>query len=233
MLSDEPIYLAFSQEAKKISEWEEYSEYCLLRDKGLRKQAFLHLNKFLKQTLYWSFEERKCFVIWLYKMNFLKYFSYALCPRSLKEELIQPLLEEWISKEPENTEALLLMARPSNEQSYELYNKVISIEPNNQDARFALAGYCIDDIEYSTHELPYGFLGDPDEMLDSVKEAEGHISCMEEGDRKECLVHELRKAEQLLRDWITFEAEEGNDFASWCKKKGRHYRWLKAYYYGK
>jgi len=231
MLTGEPVYLIFSQEAQNVPEWKEYGEYCLLRDKGLRKQAFQHLNIFLRQSASWTFEETKRFVLWLYKKNFLNYHINGLCPEPLKNELMEPFFEKWIAMEPRNTEPLVLLAKQSSKPG--LYDKIIAIDPNNQFARTAMADDCIGDIWFSTHHLPHYFIGDPDEVRESARKATEHISYLEAGDQKERLIKELRNSEQLLQDWIDFNAEGGNDFDLWCKERGRRYAWLKAYYYDK
>ena len=44
-------------------DYSEFVNFCREQQRGLRKQAFKHLDTFLKQTIQWEFEKRLQFVI--------------------------------------------------------------------------------------------------------------------------------------------------------------------------
>lgn len=118
--------LTVGKEALQNPAWREYGHYCLNREKGLRRQAFSHLESFLYQAASWYDEE---------------------------------------------------------------------------------------------------------EVLALVAEAKEHIAHLRNGVRKDDIFTDLLSGEQLLRDWREFKVEGGEEFDQWCKNRGRHYEWIKAYYY--
>jgi len=58
--------LTVGNSALKNSYWADYSNYCFDREKGLRKEAFKHLDKFLKSTENWATEGKIEFVKFLF-----------------------------------------------------------------------------------------------------------------------------------------------------------------------
>ncbi|HYG74733.1 MAG TPA: hypothetical protein VEK08_07000 [Planctomycetota bacterium] len=71
-----------AQEAQP--EWDEYANYCLDRERGLRKFAFEHLAKFINNACTWHFAERRTFVDWICRLH-LQFGSnaYGLAPQPL------------------------------------------------------------------------------------------------------------------------------------------------------
>ena len=50
--------------------WAEYGQFCELLEKGLRKEAFAHLESFIESAARWSLSEKKQFVSWLYSFAY-------------------------------------------------------------------------------------------------------------------------------------------------------------------
>jgi len=214
------------------TEWQNYGQYCLLREKGLRKQALSKLSAFLRQSKIWNFDQKKEFVTWLCNhMDSIPDASYGPYPTPLAQELLIPFFEEWTQREPTSPEAWTLKGRYGND--FSAYSKAIEIDPKNQRARVALANANISYIEHAMHHLPEYFIGDEQEALSAAQEAYEHISHIDDGGPREYLLRELKEAENLLLGWMTFRNEMETDFNAWCLSKGRNYRWVKAFYYSK
>jgi hypothetical protein len=213
-------------------EWQDYGQYCLLREKGLRKQALSKLSTFLEHAKGWGFNKKKEFVTWLCsQMESIPDASYGPYPFPLARELFIPFFEEWTQKEPSNPEAWTLKARYG--EDFSAYSKAIEIDPTNQRARVALANAIIGYLEHAMHHLPEYFIGDEQEALAAAQEGYEHLSYINEGDVRTYLLRELKEAENLLLDWVTFRKEMGTDFDAWCRSKGRNYKWIKAFYYSR
>ena len=218
------------EEALLNAEWQEYGEYCINREKGLRKKAFIHLDNFLKSTLSWDFAKKKSFVKWLCdKMDTISSADYGPYPTPLSKKLLGPVFDEWIEKEPDNAEAYALKAQYTAD--FDSYLDAIKIDSNNQRARIALARECVSAIWYSTHHLPEYFIGEEQKMIGKMSEAKEHIAYLHEGPLKDDVIKDLQLEAQLLRDWMQFKSEGANNFDQWCTNKGRRYEWIKAYYY--
>lgn len=213
-------------------EWNDYGQYCLLREKGLRKQALSKLSDFLRNSQSWSFDQKKEFVIWLCnQMDSIPDASYGPYPTPLARELLIPFFEEWTQRDPINSEAWTLKGRYGDD--FSAYFKAIEIDPKNQRARIALTDASIGYLEHAMHHLPHYFIGDEQEALTATREAYEHLSHIDDGEPRTHLLQELKNAENLLLDWMTFKKEMGTDFDEWCHTKGRNYRWVKAYYYSR
>ena len=57
--------LTVGNSALKNTDWADYANYCFEREKGLRKEAFKHLDKFLKSTEDWTIHRKIEFVQFL------------------------------------------------------------------------------------------------------------------------------------------------------------------------
>ncbi len=222
--------LTVAEEAEMTPAWKDYARYCHLREQGLRRQAFASLDLFIADALHWDFESQKAFVLWLCsKMDTVEDADYGPFPSPLRTRLFLPFFTEWLRSEPANDEAHALRARYLGEPLF--YRRALEINPQNQRARRALAAACIGDIWNATHHLPHYFIGDEQEIKSVAEEARDHIAHIEQTDCRTLLSTELAQEEQLLDDWIAFQQESKEDFDAWCRSKGRHYSWVKAYYY--
>ena len=56
--------------ASAIPAWAEYAQFCELLERGLRKDAFTHLESFIESAAKWSLSERRKFVSWLYNFAY-------------------------------------------------------------------------------------------------------------------------------------------------------------------
>jgi hypothetical protein len=222
--------LAVATEAEANPAWADYATYCRLREQGLRKQAFDHLKLFMTQAKSWEFESQKEFVLWLCgKMGVIKDADYGPYPTPLQSDFFLPFFEEWLRREPKNDKALALKGRWLGDLTS--YQEAIKVNTHNQLARYALASQCIYDILHATHHLPEYFIGDEQQVKERAEAARDHISHLEQTNQKQFLSKELAEAECLLDDWIAFEKEGAQDFDSWCKRHGRSYSWVEAYYF--
>src|SRR5438477_10524707 len=80
--------------------WREYANYCLLREKGLRKEALAALSKFLSEAKDWSFGNQKEFVLWLCdQMDKIRDASYGPYPNPLMKQLVEPVFGKCLEED--------------------------------------------------------------------------------------------------------------------------------------
>ena len=92
--------LTVGNEALKNADWADYAKYCFDREKGLRKEAFKHLDKFLKSTEAWNLEKKIDFVKFLFPFfENLEEADYGPFPQPLSDKLVKPTLTTWCDKE--------------------------------------------------------------------------------------------------------------------------------------
>jgi hypothetical protein len=156
-------YLSDSDKYKK------YKDYIDNREKGLRAIAFKKLEEFIDETKSWEFDQLKEFVDWiLWVKNGLPEIL-DLIPQPLNEKLIRPTIELWIEKEPQNPAPYRWSGR--------IEDLRMAIKLNSRD-QIAIRKYCIEvisSLDYSTHELPYEYLGNKNDDLALIEEAIGYL----------------------------------------------------------
>ena len=219
-----------AEQAKRNPLWADYSSYCLLREQGLRREAFSNLSRFIDSATQWTFPDQKEFVLWLCdRMDSVPYADYGPFPRPIRDRLFRPFFDYWVSQEPTNDFPLVLKARYLGD--HDDYAAAIAINPTNQRARSALALDCIDDIDFATHHLPQVLVSEPDEAKRRANEAREHIRHLTNHEEAKMLTEKLCYSEGLLDDWIAYQQAPSGNFSDWCKLRGRNYRWSRTYYY--
>jgi hypothetical protein len=156
--------------ASAVPAWAEYGRFCELLEKGLRKDAFKHLAAFIEDAAEWSFEEKRKFVSWLYHFAGEREDSFLLLPQPLHKGFLEPALREWVEREPESGEPHRWFG------THEHLKEAVRLDPADEIARERLANMVFGWIGYSTHELPYGYIGNPEEDLQMLSEVEPIIS---------------------------------------------------------
>jgi hypothetical protein len=177
--------------AAALPKWQEYAKFCELLSKGLRKNALVHLTTFVEQAANWPFPEKKEFISWLYKFSQEHSDTFLLIPHPLYEEFIKSSLIEWIEREPENGEPHRWLG------TAEHLKEAIRLNPADDIARSRLADTIIHWVEYATHELPYGYIGNASEDLQTLSEMEeiiAEISDEENRAKSNRRVQELRES---------------------------------------
>ena len=210
--------------------WMDYANYCILREKGLRKEAFTSLSNFLSAARNWPFEDQKGFVLWLCdQMDKIRDGGYGPYPNPLMKQLVEPVFEKCLEEEGVSGELYALKAQYTCD--FDAYFKAIALDPDNARARVALARASILAVQYSTHHLPAHFIGSVDEALESAEEAREHLFHLVDGKTRASLEKWLKEEVHLLDDWIEFKQSDGEDFGRWCEERGRTYRWNTIIYY--
>jgi hypothetical protein len=183
--------------ASAIPAWKEYARFCELLGKGLRKDALAHLSAFTKQSANWSFSRKKEFISWLY--NFVQQHTDAhlLMPHPLREEFVKPTLDAWIQREPENGEPHRWLGTPEH------LKEAIRLNPADQIARSRLAEMMIYWAEYSVHELPYGYIGDPNADLQMLKEVESVIGDLVDAENRSAYQLRVKGVRETINAYLS------------------------------
>jgi hypothetical protein len=84
--------------------WQDYADFCLEYERGLRKQAFLILEGFIFRMEREPFMERRRFVSWLMKTAEGQQGSHMLIPQPLAIRIVEPTLLEWAEVEQNSSE---------------------------------------------------------------------------------------------------------------------------------
>lgn len=182
--------------ASAFHAWHEYAQFCELLGKGLRKDALAHLVAFVKQAVNWPFSEKKEFISWLYHFIQERSDTFLLIPHPLYEEFINPTLAEWTEREPENGEPHRWLG------TAEHLKEAIRLNPADEIARGRLAETVINWVEYSTHELPYGYIGNANEDLQILSEVEAVINEISDDDKRSRYHRRVTELRESIDDYL-------------------------------
>ncbi len=154
-----------SAEAERSHEWSDYAAFCSEYERGLRKQAFAILNRFISNMERAPFSERKRFVSWLMNATAGVEGQHMAAPHPLRVRIIEPTLVEWTAVEPNCSEPHRWLG------GYEHLKSALLLDASDEIARRKLLDLIMGAVDYSTHELPHGYIGDPHEDLIGLAEA--------------------------------------------------------------
>jgi hypothetical protein len=156
----------FASLARAIPEWSDYASFCEKYEQGLRQEAFGRIEHFIEYLENSPFSERRKFVSWLLPQVDGVEGQHMLMPHPLSRRIIQPTLCEWIVAEPECAEPHLWLG------DYDNLKHALALKPDDDVIRRKLAACILSRIDWATHELPSGYIGEPSEDLTALDEAE-------------------------------------------------------------
>jgi hypothetical protein len=191
-----PVLRGVAQEAAQHESWAEYGRYCEQLERGLRKQALVTLGAFVEQIERAAFVDRRAFVSWLLHHVDGTRAAESLVPHPLRQRVVQPTLAEWLTAEPRCSEPHRWLG------GYEHLNEAIQLDPEDEIARRKFVSLVIEQTENAAHELPSGYLGDVEEDLGRLREAErvGLLMTSPE-DRRQAIAH-VRALRERIEKWV-------------------------------
>ena len=181
--------------------WVEYAKYCELLEKGLRKDALVKLSNFIESSSAWPFAERKEFVSWLYLFAYPTRFLDQLLPHPLRVKLLEPTLAEWMCRESGNSEPHRWIG------GIEHLTEAIRLNPNDEIACHLLVSTILGHVRYSIHELPDGYLGNPEEDLSLLGDAEGALNKLSDVEKKSAYRDEIAEMRKSISAYLRGEAQ--------------------------
>ena len=209
----------------------EYANYCFAREKGLRKEAFKHLDYFLQSTSNWTHDQKIEFVNFLFPFfETVEEADYGPFPQPLSEKLIKPTLEYWC--ENENIDERPFRWYGTYYRREDHLFKALKLNPGDNIVRQRLLTWWTYNIYYSIHHLPEGYIGDPYEDLKLAEEVKSHIDQLTDVGLREKWTTELEDDLELVKKYIEWEQSENLNFEQWGKENNKRVSYgLKRTYY--
>lgn len=209
--------------------WPTYVAYARFRERGERKRALAAAAEFLDNLRKRPFEERRDFVVWLFEAETAcdprgrRYRiggNAILCPQPLRVGLVEPTVEEWKEREPDNP-----LPRVMDGTIPEL-RIAHQLDPDSDDIRRRLLHEYALVFDFYLHELPRGYLGpdasDDHAFLVSTREIAAGISDEALRDR---YLGWLDRFIALTKSYADYLADGGSakqpSFAVWARSRGR------------
>lgn len=216
--------------------YEGFAEYCLLREKGLRKQALRTLADFIGRIRLLSPEGKRKIAAELSQLSFMEREFYQLPPHSillphpLKSCLVE-VLQQWRADCPAAPEPCRWLGYLTEDASW--YEAALQIDPDDQISLGCLAAACLNDIDFMTHHISESvFLGSERDAADALAKASDLISRLRPEVIKDELNKDLAYYRSLLQAWDDFKSDQAAaDFVAWSKHKGLDFNFWTIVYY--
>lgn len=221
-------------EDRKASEYFLFWEYCIKKEKGLRKDSFNSLNIFIKEAINWDFETQKGFTIWLFQIFEESDNLHHVIVHPLEQNLLKPILEKWMTQNTDDSRPFRWYGLFLNTENAVYYlNKAIEIGGlQEQRALRKLIDIHFYSLWYSFHHISESFyLGNLEEDLATVSKIESLNEKVASEEEKVNNLNGIKYYKSLIADWDEFKKEKSEDFVSWCADRGKEYQWVKSYYY--
>jgi hypothetical protein len=178
------------------AEWQDYADFCLEYERGLRKQAFLILERFILRMEREPFMERRRFVSWLMKAAEGQKGSHMLVPRPLMVRIVEPTLLEWTDVEPSSSEPHRWIG------GLEHLEKALELDPTDHIASKKLVIVLLGAVDYATHELPYGYLGSASEDLPALSKAEALLPRLANEDDRAAYAVDIAEQRYAIHEYL-------------------------------
>lgn len=223
--------LIVAESVKNNPDWIDYMQYCLNREKGLRKEAFKHLTNFINTAVHWTFEDKVTFLKHVFPLfETIEEASHGPFPQPLSERFIKPTLIEWCTIETQQSDPFRWFGIFYNSNDH--LDKALMINPKDNKARIVCLQKLIYSIYHATHHLPDGYIGDPQEDIKSAANAQEHIDVLSNRDVQLYWQRKLDAEMELVHNYIEWRASGHSDLVQWGKENKKNVASdTKHYYY--
>ena len=214
------------------SEFALLSKYCRGRESGLRQKAFEDLNQFLDIAKSWPEKKSRAQCITILELQSLVSAAHQFLSQPLLSKFIEPVLEKWLSDQPNNVSALRWLGLLNGK--FEYLSKALALSPDDNPVRAKLISLELDEIDFATHHLDENHLiGDLNEVLQSIDSATQLLSEAPRGFPAKRFEEEISQYASMLKDWKDYSATPVGTFPEWCAARARPYVWPTKIYYDK
>jgi hypothetical protein len=182
--------------ARAVPEWADFAAFCDEYDRGLRREAFIVLERFISSLERAPFIARRHFVGWLSRQADGREGRHMLVPHPLQVRVVEPTLLEWTVVEPECAEPHLWLG------GHEHLKRAVELAPDDELAKRKLIILILGRVGFASHELPVGYLGTANEDLAALSEAEMLLNGLSSNDDRTQLAAEIAEERRLIQSYM-------------------------------
>lgn len=209
---------------------ERLAAYCDLREKGLRRAAFVQLEIFLNEVTSCEVSVQRDLALHVLEAHWKIPQAHQFLADPLRKRFLERVLEEWRAAEAENPVPVRQLALLRQDRS--LLEEALRMKPNDDLVRVALAGILIGLVDHATHHLVEGrFIGDEADASATLAEAKSILTGVMEPSSVRTLCQDREALAALLADWREYRRAPEGTFPEWCQVRNRNHKWWSIVYY--
>lgn len=199
---------------------EEYKNYLINREKGLRKEAFQHLELFIKDFETRSEAEQLQFIRTLFELENTSFIMDEGIPYPLRKVLNGKLQK---CCERGNADEKIFYWTGKYLYRMDYIRKSLEINPNYDDARIFIIKEKLDRLWFATHHLPDYYCKDGEEYEDLklCEATQNEIEKILSEEKKEYLFKDLYFYKELIENYIEWKKSSSLTFEKWGKENNR------------
>ncbi len=224
------LFGGFLEVIKRISPYDHlklFSEYCQLREQGLRRTSFEKLNLFIEYALSLPFFEQKQIVDILLQAQYDHPDIHQLLPHNLFDIFIFPVLQAWREENTNSHVPIRWLGVYKNDSK--LIEQAFAMDPSDHISRIELIKYYLGRVDDATDLIVESiFVGSEDSALEDLKTIKKLIQGIQQDITRKRYENAYRESELLVQDWLAYKKSSDSTFPEWCFENGKPYSWARA-----
>jgi hypothetical protein len=214
------------------SGYEDFASFCLLKEKGMKKEAIKAINNFISALSQRTLNEQRKIAE---ELTILKYYNediHQLIPHPLESYLLS-VFKYWAEEDTGSAVPNRWLGYISKDASY--FERALEIDPNDQISIINLAQANISFVDYQTHHLSESlFIGTVNDVKTSLERVNKLLQVLEPGQQKDKIFEDYNYYVRLLNIWEVYkQGDHKVPFPEWCQSNGQEVKFWKAFYYNK
>lgn len=212
--------------------YKHFADYCILKEKGLRKQALKAIEDFIELTKGRTKQEQRQIAEEIITLSYDHREIHQLIPRPLHQFLIM-IFKNWVEEEETNDSPHRWLGYLCRNLAN--YEKALEINPTDEVSLTELISAYLSSVDYQTHHLSESlFIGEIEKAKDSLRKVFKLIKSLREGPRKDNIAETCQYYDSLIEAWEAYNREQTRlSFPAWCESKGKVFGLWNVTYYQK
>lgn len=208
----------------------DFANYCLLKEKGLRKEAFKAIENFISSTSCKSAIEQREVATELITISYFNKDVHQLIPNQLHQFLIS-IFKNWEEEDSNNVIPQRWLGYLTRDIAY--YEKALAVDPCDEISIIALIHDSLNSIDFQTHHLSESrFIGNINDSKFSLERTAELIEKLESGELRNKLYEEYQYFTRLINMWEKYKQELHTiSFPEWCASAGESFNLWNTIYY--
>ncbi|ALM85992.1 hypothetical protein ASB57_26290 [Bordetella sp. N] len=225
--------LQIAQQLEADEHLKPLAAYCRFRELGLRRDAFLALERYLEETRSFDSSTARLATTQILEINARTQGVHHFLAQPLIKRFLLPTLEAWMREDTNACAPVRWLGMLNRDR--ELLARALSMCPDDVPVRTLLIDFAIGDVDHATHHLDESvFIGSLEYAAAALELARTLIADAPAAEAVARRSSELRYFDCLIEDWRAYSEHALGSFPEWCAARGRNYNYpAKVYYEGR